>query len=1835
MPFEPGDGRRSVSPLSTGRSSPALRAPRRVEDAVAQKDKTTRRYATAIERALSSFDSAQQEWADYIAFLARLLKALHPPPPSLEYLPHAQSVALRLAQCLNPALPSGVHQKALDVYASIFSFLPPPSLGQTLHVYLPGLVPVLSFASLSVRPIFYSVVEDHILKLDSEHVRPATKSLILALLPGIEDETSEDFDRAFYILDTLRQSSSRDVEDGLHAEGKDGYFWQCFFLAVITNPSRRQGALAFLTRKLPNFAPSKTSTGSTQTEHRTLPLAAQAAINPEPGLLVRCFAAGLQDSQILVQRGFLDLLVTHLPLHSPVFRNHVRSKDMILITTAAANCVLRRDMSLNRRLWSWFLGPDATASEAEDGAPLSPTDSRGNISQKQALYFQKHGAAPLEKSIMNMLDQQCASPAARARPFRVCLSLMDRWEVGGLIVPKVLLPALRNAFEYSHASTPKQLEEVVRSASLFFDGVESSLIWSRLISVLLSSFDLRQSAEIDSTRSLEFLHFVVDRFDIRDEEMLLRHIPNTLLILLSRLGSILREDTDESERFMVLVLGFAQRLLRVLPPRAFAMDESVVSIETTWQPAKCPSVVKTLVQQYTKEDFEDTTTESERLNRKCIAEYTIQSVMEVLKLVLTSNVLVNQLGLITDCFVSIITKTPNSEAFRSANIHDTFRQALEKESLLQDSSTEQSSFLVISSIMSVIVASLSGNQSQYFSHEQIMDLQTNVLNGIWHHLSPFRPKYHVEAVRLIWQLESLTKAEHQVEARLALLVSDQSEADGSELASRFTVLWEHTMQSFNLRSEGSGRPMSRRPSVMPTAGESGSDIDPEKVLTRPLLLLLDSLNSESTGAADVVRSWLQSLSSLDRIFYIICSKLQNDVECFVEQASRKEGRHRTERNAQQSLDGIQFCFQHLRNLLRNPNEHMWLTLSNLQFGFPSGPRSQIAKTDAIEFLARMCLKTLALQGHTVSQSLQHVSLTILQTLLECPNPPLLNQLEVDNALIDILSKALKGPIGALQTFYLETISKALKLRATSVQSAFAPPKSPLASHRPSLTIEVLEKTTQPVPSTPPPELLGCLRSGLSSRSSRLFLEHWVDFLDQVLPLYADAVFAHLLPLVECICKQVSNAFRYVKQISHSTKERIESVPISTLSALLHGLELVLAHVHRQFQNEEVTMPAPKSPEPSQGFFGNISGVFAQDGQHAPPSKTSRMNSRLTMILSFQDAIRICFSIWAWASNESGRSDTTCAATTSLNALKLRNRTRKILENLFAAEELECLETLALIWSRPKPSQEAESAAVFSLLLVLDGSRPKNTVPVIINALYSRTNIDALDIGRRSSLTSDLSTAEVAAFLLGYSRAIEDDATDEIWTECTIFLRDVLSNPLPHRQILPSLLEFTVLLAEKIDNTNFGELRKMRRESGDIFLRLLTATFTARPLTNILEAPTTGSQLPSGASDLIHSLLYVTPKLPTILQSSDRVQTAVNIISSNVMSPAFHAKSFPENINKDLLKLFECVAQQGPTSKYWKKDIADAFNNPRLFTCSTELMQHGWYPVLRKWALSDKDRLPELLSKITTPSTAGIMFGVGANAARLEADRKTQLTLRKTMLLMLACEQDTFVGSLTQILDKVIDLCTADPSSSPSSTTRSEVFMVLRATVLSFSQIHLSAVWPVLNANLQRAITTCLPGGSVHEQETHSNLSLLQACKLLDLLTTLSPDEFQLHEWLYITDTIDAVYRPVDLNPVALTDEVAEVLGMENSEHSIFTSSNVLGTSLSETSARKPFLGGSVMDGADTKAMAKDDFLRSVLQPFFSQLSMYSYEATYSMGVPDVEVCRRGLLEDILDESTMA
>jgi hypothetical protein len=409
----------------------------------------------------------------------------------------------------------------------------------------------------------------------------------------------------------------------------------------------------------------------------------------------------------------------------------------------------------------------------------------------------------------------------------------------------------------------------------------------------------------------------------------------------------------------------------------------------------------------------------------------------------------------------------------------------------------------------------------------------------------------------------------------------------------------------------------------------------------------------------------------------------------------------------------------------------------------------------------------------------------------------------------------------LQMSLLSTITAALKIQFTHTpplpksphQRKFSRDMNPSASTL-SLTKERGSIDTLPtLRVAPPPVLVECLKAGFSSPSSRIVLDSWVSFLVEILPLFADTIFQNLIPLVECFCSQIGLVFDQLRSTFRQPPAKGSLSPEPTLISLMNGLEQILARGHDRLVTDELRAATTKSPDQPQGFFGNmVQGVFSTDAQQ--PTRTVTANSRLAVLLCFQDTVRTCFAVWSWGTYSQGneKQDTSSFASFGYTSLRMRNRARRLLEHLFAAETLECLETLAVLFCHP-PSTDFQPESVMGLLNVLNGSRPKYTIPAIFNAIYSRTNPTALDPGRMSSLTSELSDVEVVDFLVDYLKSIEDDAMDEVWTDCMAFLKDVLTNPLPHSQVLPTLLDFVALIAEKVDNTNFGEQRKMRKDLG--------------------------------------------------------------------------------------------------------------------------------------------------------------------------------------------------------------------------------------------------------------------------------------------------------------------------------------------------------------------------------------------------------------------------------------
>ncbi|WWC97086.1 hypothetical protein V866_003964 [Kwoniella sp. B9012] len=420
---------------SSGRTTPELRrrAGKAATTSLLASDAKYKKYAQLVDKSLQAFESVN-EWADFISFLSRLLKTLQSPSPPYPEIPRKLIVSKRLAQCLNPALPAGVHQRALDVYAYIFSIIGVEGLKRDLLIWSSGLFPFFQYATTSVRPLLINIYETCYLPLGSE-LRPATKALVLALLPGMEEETGDFFDKILSLLDRVSEAIT------------PSFFLKNIFLILISSPQSRLSALNYLSRRL--LKPPEQG-------------------DSDVGLMLRGVSAALGDENVLVRRHGLDLLLRILKLNEPLFKDADR-KDQEILMRAAIGVLLQRELSLSRRVYTWLLGTR-------------------ELSAEQIAYFRENGLEILSSTLQSDMERLGATTdgSDSQRPFKVFLSCLDKWEVGTALSERLAIPALRAIKNATSNSTDVLPEEVIGTALAVYEAIEP-IIGIQLVQWLISA----------------------------------------------------------------------------------------------------------------------------------------------------------------------------------------------------------------------------------------------------------------------------------------------------------------------------------------------------------------------------------------------------------------------------------------------------------------------------------------------------------------------------------------------------------------------------------------------------------------------------------------------------------------------------------------------------------------------------------------------------------------------------------------------------------------------------------------------------------------------------------------------------------------------------------------------------------------------------------------------------------------------------------------------------------------------------------------------------------------------------------------------------------------------------------------------------------------------------------------------------------------------------------------------------------------------------------------------------------------------------------------------------
>ena len=185
---------------------------------------------TQVDRALKGFESTS-EWADLIAALTKLNRVLlaHMKYP---IIPRRILISKRLAQCMHPDLPPGVHQKALETYDIIFKCMGTNRLSAELFIYSAGLFPLLPHAALNVRTALLTVYETHFVPL-GPRLAPGLNGFLSGVLPSLE-EGGEHYTRTNSLLEA--------VMEGVGGSVFYSALWEC----VAVNTSIRLPALTFV-----------------------------------------------------------------------------------------------------------------------------------------------------------------------------------------------------------------------------------------------------------------------------------------------------------------------------------------------------------------------------------------------------------------------------------------------------------------------------------------------------------------------------------------------------------------------------------------------------------------------------------------------------------------------------------------------------------------------------------------------------------------------------------------------------------------------------------------------------------------------------------------------------------------------------------------------------------------------------------------------------------------------------------------------------------------------------------------------------------------------------------------------------------------------------------------------------------------------------------------------------------------------------------------------------------------------------------------------------------------------------------------------------------------------------------------------------------------------------------------------------------------------------------------------------------------------------------------------------------------------------------------------------
>ncbi|KAF9430127.1 hypothetical protein BGZ94_008233 [Podila epigama] len=1716
-------------------------------------DPRYKKYVALVERNLQSFDNVN-EWADVNPFLSKIMKTatrrdtrdilywmLHQQQspvviyclpggktcahfcqsfqayPQYNVIPKSLTVAKRLAQCLNPALPAGVHGKTLDVYAYILETIGPDQLADDITLYSYGLFPFLQHASLSVKPQLLDIYEKYYLPL-KDRLKPCLKSFMIGLLPGLDEEGSEFFDRVLGILDNLRKAVD------------ETFFFQCMWLILITSSQHRGPALHYLGRRMPHL---------TNTEDVAF------VLGDDAGLMVRAFSATVGDSQLLVQRAMLDLMVVHFPIGNGL----IEQNDLIVLVKAAVGVVLRKDMSLNRRLYAWLLGPQEGRKKVFDGPA------------KSALITGL-------KSIMlsNGEDLQESQ-----KPYRVFVSLLDEWDIGYPVIQAVFLDALlslKRHVDAGHHGTEsfklndEEMQHMHMPMFLLF-------LLTRIQTIVSEGNILLYAEQVDTALSLCL--------------MLFRHIP----------ASVFAAQAPQALQAAQPTRASKSKPSTPTPAQGHGKDDNSAQQQQTTQIISFGP--ESNAKDYIEEFYVLKPQEAQTGDSNSAKEYTGIRGQALTQQALTfiqnfiSNVLDVSAKDATKAHTRIL-RAMIQKACKTLSILSKYKAPptraedylagpwLEKMraacSTMEDFATIDA---MITTMVELSVELKVISPSFLDSHEHMRP----IVDRIWTFLAEEFMHLHLRTSQLLWMLQDVTSTSHEVESAIASYLVAENAKERVDAFQKFGVFWR---LSDDIQHNSSA-------------------------FVRPMMLMLDSLSSTNPSNRRAGETWIRSnLKSYPRLLDPLLLVLydQGIVRQLAEETFHNEyfPVHYYIRNFNQAQ--VQYVFNTLLTVfrfgglgflrsIRQSTIPPTMVSAVVDVVGPTDPKSPPTYLDCFVRSALRFIESEPSNDYKVMLGLNEEIHMVAADFLHF----IISKIDyVDASLLAMIHKTvINKMLYCINHSRLDLQSRLLHLLHATILMGTAPAKKPSPVSGQSGTaltrdtsLSTFENSSGSSPANggdsqeslfrvvgSSPLFVKTVFDALSVPSNRPILQHWMDFLMLALPFLTNYFRRVLLPVIQCLCDQILRGRAFLLEAYADKNREVTGNPDLTdqdLMIFLTGLERLLTFSLSEARlGEEVD--AVHKQEWSDGLRGTHGLVANVLGTEVHPSDSFQENkARDTILYNIVGIIHIFTELWCVFDQK------TLAAASEAESVSLqfvgervRARLKRILAGLYKAYPSEVTEAFVELFLAENPAVlDLESLKIdpdyrtLDILSVVPGASPLAVFLTLLESIRARTQGMSTARTKRPNLRISKATDIVLLrFLEIYCTYLPSvDSLQDLWPLCLNFVREYFPQATTYKYAFPSLLRIMTVLCDRLSHKTYFDDKKIRRDACDLYQRVLDycVLIAGRSFDQgiwlrnrnpqdfeVLEESDDSreSMRPpsSNQADMeqrragktkedvliqqiqISLCQMVIPNLRRILQEQDRITTTITNLMYYVIAPSLKSRV---GINDSSVDLLVEISKIPFAYRTWRKEVWEVFLDNRFFAMVPQVARK-WRILIQTAMTSEKERLPELLGRISTSPTSALF------TSRDQESLNRALMLRRLTFVIWSGTMDQYLPQLPNIQEKLVELLKL----SSNEQVHPEIYLCLRVLLCRISNQHLNNFWPVLLTELIQLFNLFL----TDENDRPEQVSLfLSACKFLDLLFVLENGLYFIHQWIFISDAIrkTVMHSPMgEAMPHALMDRLGQKL----------------------------------------------------------------------------------------------